>query len=90
MDGAIIRRALMSIAFLVALVCLVVNLARGADLYYAGFSALCVLFASALILFQTLRGAVSVVARFMRSQQSSTPETGRDMRKLSRTSELRK
>ena len=90
MNGILIRRVIISIAFFVALVCLVLNLAQGADLYYATFTALCVLFASAIILLLTLQGALSVLARFMRYQQTSTSKHGEDIGKLPHISDLEK
>ena len=90
MNGLLIRRVIISIAFFVAVVCLLLNLAQGADLYYATFTALCVLFTSAIILLLTLRGALSVLARFMRYQHTSTSKHEGNIGKLPHISDLEK
>jgi len=90
MNGILIKRVITSMAFFAAMVCLVLNLAQGADLYYATFTALCVLFSSAIILLLTFRSALSVLARFMRYQQASTSKHKGDIGKLPHTSDLAK
>jgi hypothetical protein len=66
MEPEHVKRLLMLISFLIALVCLIANLARGSGLLHASFAALCVMLTSALILLVTARAMVKVLAQFVR------------------------
>lgn len=61
-----VKRLLMLVSFVLALICLLANLARGAGLLHASFAALCVMLASALVLLHTARSMIKVLARFVR------------------------
>jgi Na+-transporting methylmalonyl-CoA/oxaloacetate decarboxylase gamma subunit len=62
------RRIVLVMALGIALLCLLLNLAMGADLLHAAFNALCVMLAGALILVHVMRWVGLVLSRFLQEQ----------------------
>ena len=56
MYGEAVKRLIMLLAFVIAIITLIINLlVKNSDIFNAAFNALCVMFISAIILFYTVK-----------------------------------
>ena len=73
MYGEVMKRIIILISFIIAVICLLINLSRGNDLYYAAFTSLCVMLGSSLLLYYTIKGVAMIL--FSHLQNQSRPQS---------------
>ncbi len=65
----LLRRIVIMLAVVVSVICFFVNLSRGGDFFYSAFMALCVLFASSLVLMFALQAIAGVLFKHLEEKR---------------------
>jgi len=65
----LLRRVVIMLAVLVSVICFFVNLSHGGDFFYSAFMALCVLFASSLVIMYALQAITGVLFKHLEEKR---------------------